>query len=130
MTNDQRPASASFDAFYFKHCCGKPYVRNEEWLGVFDRIAARVAADMAPRRVLDAGCAFGFLVEQLRHRGIEAEGLDLSPYAIDQVHASIKPFCRVGSIAHDLNQHYDLIISIEVLEHMPAAEAEAAIANF
>jgi len=35
---------------------------------------------------LDAGCATGFLVEVLRERGIEAEGCDVSQFAID--HAS------------------------------------------
>jgi SAM-dependent methyltransferase len=124
------PDSSAFDAFYFKHCCGKPYVRDDEWLGVFERIAERIAVDMAPRRVLDAGCAFGFLVERLRQRGIEAEGIDLSPYAIEQVAPETRPFCRVGSIADALDRDYDLIVSIEVVEHMDARGAESAVANF
>ena len=122
------PADA-FDAFYYKHCCGKPYVRNDEWLGFFGRIADRIAADFAPRRVLDAGCAMGFLVETLRGRGIEAWGIDLSPFAVDQVYDPIKPFCRLGSITEDLGGEYDLIVSIEVAEHMSTRDAEAAIAN-
>lgn len=119
----------AFDAFYFKHCCGRPYERTDEWLSVFDRIAGRIAADMSPRRVLDAGCAFGFLVERLRDRGIDAHGIDLSPYAIGRVAEAIQPFCRVGSIADDLGGDYDLVVSIEVAEHMPARDAEAALAN-
>jgi hypothetical protein len=37
---------------------------------------------------------------------------------------------RVGSVAAPLGRRYDLIVCIEVLEHMPRAEAEAAVANF
>ena len=32
---------------------------------------------------LDVGCATGYLVEVLRERGIDAEGCDLSSFAVD-----------------------------------------------
>ena len=119
----------SFDAYYYQHCCGQPYVRNDVWLGFFGQIAERIVADIAPARVLDAGCALGFLVETLRDRGVDAWGIDISPFAIAQVHDPIKPYCRVGSVAGDLGGPWDLIVSIEVAEHLPIREAEAAIAN-
>lgn len=128
---ESRPPSPGgpFDAYYYAHCCGKPYVRNDEWLAFFGGIADRIVADIAPRRVLDAGCAMGFLVETLRDRNVEAWGVDVSEYAIAQVDDRVKPFCRVGSIAGGLGGDYDLIVSIEVAEHMPPREAEQAIAN-
>lgn len=119
-----------FDAHYYANCCGRPYGRDEEWLRFFGSIADRIASDIAPGRVLDAGCAIGLLVETLRGRGIDAEGIDLSDYAIEQAHASVRSHLRVGSIADELAGRYDLIVSIEVLEHMPPAAAEAAVANF
>lgn len=119
-----------FDAHYYAHSCGQPYCRNEQWLRFFDGVADAVVREMAPRRVLDAGCALGLLVEALRQRGVEAFGVDVSDYAIGQVHEPVKPYCRVGSIAADLDGHYDLIVCIEVLEHMPPVEAEAAIDRF
>jgi SAM-dependent methyltransferase len=119
-----------FDAHYYANCCGRPYSRNDEWLQFFGTIAERIASDIRPVRVLDAGCAIGLLVETLRDRGVEAEGIDLSDYAIEHAHASIKPYVRVGSIVEELPGRYDLIISIEVVEHMPADQAEAAVANF
>lgn len=128
-SDTSRLGASAFDAYYYAHCCGKPYVRNDEWLGFFGGIADRIVADIGPRRVLDAGCAMGFLVEALRARGVEAWGLDISDYAIERVHESVKPFCRVGSITDDLGGDYDLIVSIEVAEHMPPREAERAITN-
>lgn len=120
----------SFDAYYFAHCCGAPYTRDAHWLMFFGAIADRIVAGIQPRRVLDAGCALGILVEALRARGVDAEGIDLSSYAIANVHEPMRPFCRLGSIADEFPERYDLIVSIEVLEHMPAREGEAAIANF
>ena len=120
----------SFDEFYYRHCCGKPYLRNEEWLAFFGGIAERIVADIQPRRVLDAGCALGLLVEAFRDRGIDVLGIDISSYAIEQVHESVKPYCRHGSVVGDLGGTYDLVVAIELVEHMPPREAEAAIRNF
>jgi hypothetical protein len=130
--NAQKPpvGDASFDALYYQTCCGSPYVRNEQWLAFFGGIADRIVADIRPARVLDAGCAMGFLVETLRDRGVEATGIDLSSYAIDHVFEPMRPFCRLGSIADPFDERYDLIVSIEVLEHMPIRDAERAIRNF
>lgn len=119
-----------FDADYYAHNCGQPYERNESWLAFFGGIAERIVQDIQPGTVLDAGCAMGFLVETLRQRGVEAWGIDISDYAIERVHPTMQPYCAVGSVAAPLPQRYDLIVSIEVLEHMPPGEAEAAIANF
>lgn len=123
-------AQTVFDAYYFAHGCGRPYQRDSTWLRTFAAIADRIVSDIQPQTVLDAGCAMGFLVEALRERGVEAYGIDISQYAIDNVHPEIKPYCWVGSIAEPFPQTYDLIVSIEVLEHMPQAEAEQAIRNF
>ena len=54
--------------------------------------------NLRPATVLDAGCAMGFLVEWLRKYDIAAEGVDISEYAIQKAHESVKPYVRVGSI--------------------------------
>ncbi len=119
-----------FDAYYFRHGCGQPYERNDAWLKFFDGIAEAIARKMGPRTVLDAGCAMGFLVEALRQRGVEAWGIDVSDYAIERVHPGIRPYCSVGTVTAPLAQDYDLIVCIEVLEHLSAREAEQAVENF
>jgi SAM-dependent methyltransferase len=119
-----------FDAYYYAHGCGEPYQRSPAWLALFNAIAERIAQDIQPASVLDAGCAIGLLVENLRQRGVEAWGIDVSEYAIQNVSAEMRPYCRVASVAEPLDRIYDLIVSIEVLEHMDPKEAQAAIANF
>ncbi|HEY3289816.1 MAG TPA: methyltransferase domain-containing protein [Anaerolineae bacterium] len=121
--------AALYDAYYYQHCCGQVYVRNEIWLREFGRIADHIHRDIDPRSVLDVGCAMGFLVETLHERGIEAFGIDISDYAIQQVIDEIKPYCAVKSVLDPLPRAYDLIVCIEVLEHLTPAECDQAIAN-
>jgi O-antigen biosynthesis protein len=127
---DSSQMTALYNAFYYGGYCGIPYERNEHWLGFFGNVAERIVNDLRPRTVLDAGCAKGFLVEALRDRGVEAWGIDISEYAIEQVREDIRPFCRVGTLTEPLSQNYDLITCIEVLEHLSAHEAEEVIRNF
>ena len=122
-------AGETFGAHYYRHDCGIPYERNERWLGFFDKIAEGIVRDLHPASVLDAGCAMGFLVEMLNRRAVDAWGVDISEYAISKVDESVDERCRVGSLTEPLDRRYDLIVCIEVLEHIPADEVNDAIAN-
>ncbi|MBN1872986.1 MAG: glycosyltransferase [Anaerolineae bacterium] len=123
--------SKLYDAHYYAHNCGEiAYKREAPWLDFFDQVAERIVKDIQPKTVLDAGCAIGLLVEALRRRGVEAFGIDISEYAIQNVHPDIQPYCRVGSITEPFSQTYDLIVSIEVLEHMSPQDSELAVRNF
>lgn len=122
-------AEHPYNELYYLTGLGQPYERNAEWLDFFQKLADRILADLQPASVLDAGCAFGFLVEGLRNRGAEAWGVDISAYAISQAAPEVAPFCRVHSISSPFERQYDLIVTIEVLEHLPWDQAQAAIAN-
>jgi SAM-dependent methyltransferase len=129
---DQEGApQADYGASYYSNYWGEggPYERNEHWLKFFGEIADGIVRDFHPASVLDAGCAMGFLVEELRKRGVDAAGIDISDYAISQAHESVAAHCKVGSLTEPLQQRYDLITCIEVLEHLAAAEADVALAN-
>ena len=118
-----------YDAYYFSRGCGRKYQRDEYWLSFFGDIAEQIVGQLKPKAVLDAGCAMGFLVEGLRARGVEAFGIDVSAYAIGQVDPSIRPYCEIKSVIEPLSRNYDLIVCIEVLEHLPPEDAHKAIAN-
>lgn len=123
-------ANKLFDAHYYATGLGRPYQRDSHWMNFFAGIAERIVTEIGPASVLDAGCAFGLLVEQLRMRGVDAEGVDISAFAISQAHPSIREHVRVASVAEPFGRRYDLIVCIEVLEHMPRDEAVRAVANF
>lgn len=126
----------AFDAYYYAHSCGRPYARDAEWLRFFGTVADRIKADVFTAttpdrqpRVLDAGCAIGLLVEALVERGIDARGIDISDYAVSQAAPAVRDRVRVGSLTTPLAERYDLIVCIEVLEHMAPEEAGVALAN-
>jgi len=127
---DSDNISKLFDAYYFAHGCGTPYGRSDEWLALFNSIADGIVKHIQPKTVLDAGCAMGLLVEALRQRSVEAYGVDISEYAIQNLPPSVQKYCWLGSVTDALPEQYDLIVSIEVLEHMPSTDAEKAIDNF
>lgn len=119
-----------YGAWYFCHCCGDtPYGRSPEWLRFFSNIADRIIAEIAPRTVLDVGCAMGLLVEALRERGVEAFGVDISEYALSQAREDIRPFIWRASVLDPLPCRYDLIVCIEVLEHLAIQDVQKAVEN-
>lgn len=122
--------AAPYDEHYFRTACGPhPYERAEPWLTFFGTVADRILRDFQPASVLDAGCAIGLLVEALRDRGTEAYGVDISEWAIANVRDDIRPYCWRGSIVEPFPRQYDLIVTIETLEHLTPADAEHAIDN-
>lgn len=96
------------------------------------RVAQQIAK-LGVRTVLDVGCAMGHLVAGLRDLGIEAYGIDVSEYAIDQVREDIKQYCNTQTVLEDLPNEFpnefDLAITIEVFEHIQEKEARDAVAN-
>ncbi|MBE6975820.1 MAG: glycosyltransferase [Ruminococcaceae bacterium] len=109
------------------------YLDSQYTKGFLESVAERIVADLHPKTVLDAGCATGHLVAALRDRGVEAYGVDLSEYAISAVREDVRPYCAVGSLAEPLPEKlpgkYDLVVSIEVLEHLPTEDGQKAIKN-
>jgi GT2 family glycosyltransferase/glycosyltransferase involved in cell wall biosynthesis len=119
----------AYDEYYFRHYAGRPYARDPHWLDFFAAVAERIVRELAPRTVLDAGCAMGFLVEALRSRGVDAMGVDVSPFALSRIAPEVQPHCWVGSLIDPLPRRFDLIVCIEVLEHLDADDADAAVAS-
>jgi glycosyltransferase involved in cell wall biosynthesis len=122
----ERDLSESYAEQYYKGY----YQRSPKWFTFFGHIADVIVEKFEPRTHLDAGCAWGFLVEVLRERGVESFGIDFSLYAIDRVHPDIRQYCRRASLTEPIaGGPYDLVTCIEVLEHMEEADALRAIDN-
>ncbi len=115
--------------YYALRLSSIPYERSWHWQHFFSIIAQETVRGLRPRRVLDAGCAMGFLVEQFWDRGVHCDGIDVSEYAISRVRPDIRPFCKVGSLTNPIPGKYDLITCIEVLEHLPSEIIHTAVAN-
>jgi 2-polyprenyl-3-methyl-5-hydroxy-6-metoxy-1,4-benzoquinol methylase len=74
------------------------YERSPKWFNFFNHIADCLVEQFEPKKHLDAGCAWGLLVEALRERGVQSFGIDFSAYALEQAHPDIQPYCRRASL--------------------------------
>ena len=132
---DSQELSKYYNAYYYRQCCGAPWEDRQAWEHFLGDVADHILRDIHPTTVLDAGCGFGLLVALLRQRGIAAYGIDISEHALQNLFPEAQPYCQLGSITGQtaftvpFPENYDLILCIEVLEHLSPREAEFAIAN-
>ncbi len=83
---------------------------------------------LAGRTALDVGCGAGLLCEPLARLGAAVTGLDAAPenIAVARAHAAQSGLTidyQAGSVEDITGRHFDLVTSMEVIEHVtdPAA---------
>lgn len=86
---------------------------------------------VAGSRLLDIGCAKGFMLHDLAELipGIEVAGIDVSAYAIDNAIADMRPHLQVAS-ATELpfpDHSFDVVIAINTLHNLERAELIQAL---
>jgi 2-polyprenyl-6-hydroxyphenyl methylase/3-demethylubiquinone-9 3-methyltransferase len=81
--------------------------------------------DWADQRVLDLGCAGGFMAEALARKGAHVSGLDPAQDAIEAAkrHAEISDLdiqydVGVGEEMPYPDNHFDIVVCVDVLEHV------------
>ncbi len=98
------------------------YDNKKIWMNNFESIASKIINLFNPETVLDIGCAYGYLVEALRSKGVKAYGIDVSEYAVNQADENVKPFLKsmsaLDNLPDNFPKHYDLVVSIEMIEHL------------
>jgi 2-polyprenyl-6-hydroxyphenyl methylase / 3-demethylubiquinone-9 3-methyltransferase len=78
---------------------------------------------LAGRRALDVGCGAGLLAEPLARLGAQVTGIDAAPenVAVAQAHAAAGGLAidyRAGGIEAVAGERFDLVTSLEVVEHV------------
>src|SRR3990172_11155820 len=74
-------------------------IEGDESSGEFFKDYAKSLFDkyqLNGKKVLEIGCAKGFLVKDLRDLGTDAYGLDISEYAIGKAEAKVREFLSIG----------------------------------
>jgi cyclopropane fatty-acyl-phospholipid synthase-like methyltransferase len=121
-----------YDEEYFEYgvSSGKSGYENYRWLP--DRLhrEARALINLLGidpgAKVLDFGCAKGYLVKALRNYGIEAYGCDVSEYALKMADESVKEY-----LTQDIpDMEFDYIISRNTLEHIGVKELKEIMRLF
>jgi len=127
---------AEYDEDYYERgvMVGKSGYMNYSWMPELTiRMAHFLIVSLGiarNARVLDYGCAKGYLVRAFRLLGVDAEGVDVSRYAIDNVDGTVKAHCRliVGAAdAQCFSGDYDMMIAKDVFEHIEEGELKALL---
>jgi len=87
-----------------------------------ERTARFLCRQSAPARVLDIGCAKGYLVEAFRAEGVaQAMGIDVSFYAVSHGEPSMRGRLLVGNLTEGLpvaTGTCDVVTAMDLFEHL------------
>lgn len=109
---------------------GKSAYENYRWLPKRTYREARAMINhlgLNPRaKVLDFGAAKGYMVRAFREYNLEAFGVDISDYALDNCDQTVWKYLS-KFIEH---KHYDAIISRNTLEHLEEEDLRQTLSDF
>lgn len=137
LARRQGDASADYRAFGFDYFDNPGLGIGYGGYAYDGRYASAAAALMrhyglnAGARVLEIGCAKGYLLVEFAKLGADVRGLDASAYAVAKAHPDIRDRIAVGDAAalpYD-DAAFDLVVAKEVLPHVPAARLDGALAE-
>ena len=108
------------------------YRYDGRWVAIADRMREHYA--LAPgARILDIGCAKGFLLHDLKAvvPGADVAGVDISQYALEHAMPDVRP--RLARATADAlpfaDQSFDLVISINTVHNLELPRCKRAIAE-
>ena len=90
-------------------------------------IVGPLAGQLKPASVLDVGCGRGLWLREWKNAGVERVfGID--GHYVDRLCIAADEFKAVDlSLPFDLGQRFDLVMSVEVAEHLPPASAQGFV---
>ena len=118
--------SEQYDADYYLRgkSSGKSLYEDYHWLPDLTLPMARAIINHAKidafDKVLDFGCARGYVVKAFREMGYDAWGVDVSEWAIKNCDSDVKHYVQWTYDSLPLQpQEFDWVIAKDVLEHVP-----------
>jgi SAM-dependent methyltransferase len=131
----QREIASRFAREYFDGDRGQGYGGyryDGRWVPVAERFRDHYRLT-AGQRVLDVGCAKGFLLHDLRQvvPGLCVTGIDVSSYAIAHAMDDVRPRLLVGSADRlpFADGSFDLVVSINTVHNLERADCVRALSE-
>lgn len=117
------PPASTYDLEYYTEINNSELPQAERLFEILHKL-------YKPERVIDVGCATGLYLKPFMDAGIEVEGVDYAPDAIDDSIRQIpKDLIHIADITKDKLKikPADFTICLEVLEHIPKSGAEKSV---
>ena len=136
LTEEQRAISGQYGKEYFDgdrlYGYGGYYYHPRFWQETVKRFRDYYNLP-ADARVLDVGCAKGFMLYDFKQMMPEMTiaGIDISEYAIANAKEEVKPYLQIGD-AKQLpypDDSFDLVISINTVHQLPPDECKQSLAE-
>lgn len=97
--------------------------------GSYDVIAASIIERLNPRFVIDVGCGSGPLLASLAARGVRTLGLEGSAAGLAGARRRYVEVRQTDLARPFTVEPCDVVVSLEVAEHLPARTADAFVAS-
>ncbi len=93
---------------------------HDTFMKIFNRRHQDLLHHCSGRRLLEVGCAYGFLLDYLGRRGWDVQGVEISPLSSAFARDELGLQVHTGSLeSADLEEHsFDVILLLDVLEHL------------
>lgn len=109
-----------YDGYYRPSNIDKPEFLNRR----LDEIMGDFASFRQSGRLLDIGCGGGEWLQAARRAGWKAQGLEVSAPVVAYLREQdFEIFHGFLEEAHYPDDHFDVVLAIEILEHVPDAQA-------
>ena len=126
-----------YDEEYFEKglSSGKSLYVNYHWMPELTiRMAYFMTKDLPIKegaKILDLGCAKGYLVSSFRFLNFDAYGVDISDYVISKVEKDVIKYCKlikdIGDIKKIFNTKFDWVIAKDIFEHIPEEQLSGTL---
>ncbi len=131
-TSEKLPAEL-FDKKYFSTGNYKEYKKiADQWVNLVARRVKKSLNAISQPRVLDVGCAHGYLMTALQDMECDVVGIEYSPYAMRKAEKAVRELIRRGNILQGNNMkqnQFDAVICFNVAEYIVESDTAKAIGN-
>ncbi|MEN8208247.1 MAG: class I SAM-dependent methyltransferase [Candidatus Fermentibacteria bacterium] len=93
---------------------------HDTFMNIFSRRHRDLLRHAGGRRLLEVGCAYGFLLDYLAGKGWDVQGVEVSPMSSEYARDKLGLRVHTGDLeSADLQVHsFDVILLLDVLEHI------------
>jgi SAM-dependent methyltransferase len=130
MEIDQRDLQENEYITPYHHTIKKEEYAGISYFSVID-IIKKIINKISPKTILDFGCGDGKLIYELKNKNIKLTGIDISKKAISfaKLFSPEEKFIVENLSDFKTEEKFDLVTSVETLEHIPPEQLKNIIKN-